>query len=78
VTGVKGALYGVTSIGGTNGDGTIFSLQGSDLTVLHSFGTAPDGATPLAGLTDVRGTLYGTTSAGGGYAEAGTVYTISP
>jgi uncharacterized repeat protein (TIGR03803 family) len=71
-------LYGVTTLGGTNGDGTIFSLQGSNLTVLHSFGTAPDGATPLAGLTEVRGALYGTASLGGGYAEDGTVYRISP
>lgn len=78
VIGVKGVLYGVTTLGGTNGDGTIFSLQGSNLTVLHSFGTAPDGATPLAGLTEVRGALYGTASVGGGYAEDGTVYRISP
>ena len=78
VTGFKGRLYGVTSLGGTNGDGTIFSLEGSSLTVLHSFGTAPDGATPLAGLIEVRGALYGTASVGGGYADDGTVYKVSP
>jgi uncharacterized repeat protein (TIGR03803 family) len=78
LTGVKQALYGVTTLGGTSGDGTIFSLKGSNLTVLHSFGIPPDGETPLAGLTDAGGTLYGTSSVGGGYAGAGTVYKISP
>jgi uncharacterized repeat protein (TIGR03803 family) len=76
--GLKGALYGVTSIGGTNGDGTIFSLKGSNLSILHSFGIPPDGEKPLAGLTDVRGALYGTASAGGGYADDGMVYKLSP
>ncbi|HLY03406.1 MAG TPA: choice-of-anchor tandem repeat GloVer-containing protein [Candidatus Cybelea sp.] len=76
--GLKGAVCGVTSIGGTSGDGTIFSLKGSNLSVLHNFGTPPDGVKPLAGLTDVHGTLYGTTSEGGGYADDGMVYKISP
>jgi len=34
--------------------------------VLYSFGVAPDGEEPLAGLTNVGGTLYGTTFYGGG------------
>jgi uncharacterized repeat protein (TIGR03803 family) len=52
--------------------------------VLYSFGGTPDGAFPVASLTDVGGTLYGTTSYGGSYYcygdpdnSCGTVFTIS-
>lgn len=80
---VKGTLYGTTNLGGAycagaGGCGTIFSItpNGTEK-VLHSFGGAPDGCCPLAGLTNMGGTLYGTASAGGadGY---GTVFEITP
>lgn len=74
-----GLLYGTTPTEGANQAGTIYGVTASgEPTVLHSFGSAPDGSAPEAGLTSVRGTLYGTTSAGGGPANAGTVYRITP
>jgi len=67
-----GNLYGTTSQGGTSGNGTVFKLatpqSGGSWTesVLYSFGTGTDGATPFAGVTfDAAGNLYGTTSLGG-------------
>jgi uncharacterized repeat protein (TIGR03803 family) len=74
---VHGTLYGTTYNGGAAGSGTVFSvdLNTGAKTVVHSFGSGSDGATPVAGLMDVKGTLYGTTSAGGPY-EAGTVFAL--
>lgn len=46
-------------------------------TVLYSFKSTPDGASPFAGLTwDSFGNLYGTTYSGG--TGSGTVYELSP
>jgi uncharacterized repeat protein (TIGR03803 family) len=46
-------------------------------TVLYSFKSTPDGASPFSGLTfDSSGNLYGTTYAGG--SGSGTVYELSP
>ena len=43
--------------------------------VLHSFGSAPDGQLPMAGLVqDAQGNLYGTTAGGG--AGYGTVFKV--
>ncbi|HEV3092058.1 MAG TPA: choice-of-anchor tandem repeat GloVer-containing protein [Candidatus Cybelea sp.] len=75
---VEGKLYGTTILGGTNGDGTVFSVTPSGTeTVLHSFGGSGDGAYPESGFLRVNGTLYGTTMEGGtsGY---GTVFSITP
>jgi uncharacterized repeat protein (TIGR03803 family) len=48
-------------------------------TTLHSFGTFPDGATPLAGLIfDSEGALYGTTVGGGTKNGGGTVFKLTP
>jgi uncharacterized repeat protein (TIGR03803 family) len=52
--------------------------------VVYSFGAAPDGISPQAGLIDVRGKLYGTTSEGGSnscgsnYEGCGTVFSVTP
>ena len=80
-----GNLYGTTSLGGENDNGTVFKLVRPEVEskawteeVLHSFGFADDGATPVAGVAfDAAGNLYGTTSAGGagGY---GTVFQLKP
>ncbi len=70
-------LFGTTTGGGAHGAGTVYSVQGTNETVLYSFaGGAGDGATPLAGLlSDSKGNLYGTTSAGGP-AGTGTVFEL--
>ena len=70
-----GNLYGTTTAGGTAGNGTVFKLappakQGGSWTesVLYSFGSNPDGANPVGGVSlDAAGNLYGTTSANGAY-----------
>src|SRR5208337_4391515 len=77
---------------GFNGYGVVFELSpepgggcpgGSNSgngwceTVLYSFMSAPDGASPFSGLTwDPYGNLYGTTYGGG--SGTGTVYELSP
>jgi uncharacterized repeat protein (TIGR03803 family) len=77
---------------GSNGYGVVFELSpklggtcpaGSNSgngwceTVLYSFKSTPDGASPFAGLTlDPSGNLYGTTYGGG--SGMGAVYELSP
>ena len=82
---VGSKLYGMTRIGGSANEGTIFSMDtdGSDYTTLYSFsgGTAAglnpaDGANPYGSLTSDGGlVLYGTTKFGGS-ANDGTVFEI--
>lgn len=51
--------------------------------IVHSFGAAPDGASPRAGVIEVGGTLYGTTVFGGPYIcissfyGCGTVFSVT-
>ncbi|MGA2174949.1 MAG: choice-of-anchor tandem repeat GloVer-containing protein [Verrucomicrobiota bacterium] len=74
-----GTLYGTTQYGGTNGDGTIFSLatNGAGYQVVYDFdGSTNDGAYPQAGLLQGQdGMLYGTDT-GGGSNYSGTVFGI--
>ncbi len=73
-----GNLYGTTQYGGTNGGfGTVFKLSAKGkLTLLHSFGTIPDGQNPYARLIrDEAGNFYGTTFHGGTYGD-GTVFKL--
>jgi uncharacterized repeat protein (TIGR03803 family) len=80
-----GNLYGTTTAGGANSNGTVFELAVPTVaggkwteTVLHSFGTGTDGTVPVGGVTfDASGNLYGTTSAGGTYGN-GTVFRLMP
>jgi len=71
------ALYGTTSSGGVNGDGTIFeynTLTGIE-SVIYSFGSiANDGTNPRGSLILVGDTLYGTTDDGGGSLNDGTIF----
>ena len=67
-----GALYGTTATGGTNGGGTVFTLQrgGLGYRVLHSFPSTPDDGSLLGdgdgGLIEgIDGSLYGTTYGNG-------------
>jgi uncharacterized repeat protein (TIGR03803 family) len=86
VQGPDGYLYGTTSGGGTNLDGTVFKINSTGaLTSLYSFGSVQntnnanfplDGAAPLGLVQGNDGYFYGTTGSGGtnGY---GTVFKIS-
>jgi uncharacterized repeat protein (TIGR03803 family) len=50
-----GNLYGTTFYGGTTGYGAVFKLEtAGELTVLHSFNDAPDGAHPIGGWSWTR------------------------
>jgi uncharacterized repeat protein (TIGR03803 family) len=82
VQATNGNLYGTTTDGGANGDGTVFKITPSGtLTTLHSFcsqGGCSDGSNASAGLTQAtNGNLYGTTSEGGANND-GTVFKITP
>ncbi|MGD0363920.1 MAG: choice-of-anchor tandem repeat GloVer-containing protein [Bryobacteraceae bacterium] len=80
-----GNLYGTTTAGGANGNGTVFKLTAPaqkgerwSERVLYSFGTGTDGTTPVAGVTfDSAGALLGTASAGGAYGY-GTIFELVP
>ena len=72
-------LYGTTTFGGTNGDGTVFGVNndGSNFTNPHVFQGYPgDGANPGAGLILSGNTLYGTANQGGS-GNDGTVFAVS-
>ena len=76
--GAGGRLYGVTRTGGSNGVGTIFSIQkdGSEFTVLRHLAAA-EGSFASAGLIQGGdGKLYGATSAGGAGGR-GTIFAIN-
>lgn len=77
----NGNLYGTTSIGGANNDGTVFEITTSGtLTTLHSFNQflLGDGNTPFAGLLQAsNGDLYGTTSHGG-VGRVGSIFKVTP
>ena len=70
-------LYGMTYEGGTENEGTIFTVEtdGSGFTLLHSFGTTGDGDNPRGSLIQDGTTLYGMTQYGGG-SNAGTIFKI--
>jgi uncharacterized repeat protein (TIGR03803 family) len=80
-----GKLYGTTSAGGAAGCdcGVIFSLTPVSSnrwreSVLHTFGTHPDGAFSYYGLTpDGAGHYFGTTAAGGNQNQ-GVVFELTP
>jgi uncharacterized repeat protein (TIGR03803 family) len=84
----EGNLYGTSSTGGTDGNGTVFELSpgtGGAWTekILYSFTGNDiagdyDGFDPLGGLIfDAQGNLYGTTY-GGGPKGFGTAFELSP
>ncbi|HEY5314502.1 MAG TPA: choice-of-anchor tandem repeat GloVer-containing protein, partial [Pirellulales bacterium] len=73
---VGSTLYGTTEDGGSQSEGTIFSIQtdGTGFQTLHSF-SGTDGNNPSASLTLGGATLYSTTR-GGGSDFDGTIYSI--
>ncbi len=76
IQGPDNLLYGVTSAGGTNGNGTVFSYDTADgsFTTLFSF-NGTNGATPWGQLTLTGTTLFGTTAQGGS-SNKGTLFSI--
>jgi uncharacterized repeat protein (TIGR03803 family) len=74
----KGNLYGVTSEGGSAGEGVVYKLsKNRKLTVLHSFTAGKtDGCGPAGTpAMDKQGTLYGT--AGCGSSDDGVLWKVS-
>jgi uncharacterized repeat protein (TIGR03803 family) len=77
-----GNLFGTSSAGGANGDGTVFKIAKTATgyakapTTLANF-TGANGSTPEASLsTDAAGDLFGTASVGGANGD-GTVFEIT-
>jgi len=73
----SGDLYGTTSQGGVNAEGTVFQIGPTgSLTTVYAFGLI-HGSQPWAGLAQTaNGDLYGTTNKGGRY-NYGTVFRIT-
>jgi uncharacterized repeat protein (TIGR03803 family) len=78
-----GNIFGATSFGGTDGNGTVWELVYSKAKdsyteqILHEFAARGDGNNPYGGLAmDSKGNLYGTTYTGGAE-QAGIVFELS-
>ncbi len=71
-------LYGMTSAGGVDGNGNIFSveLDGSGYQDLYDFTGGPDGGDPNGDLLASGGTLFGMTYQGGSNGD-GTVFAFT-
>jgi len=79
VTLVGSNLFGMTSDGGINSEGTIFgmNIDGSGYTNLYTFGTVNnDGAYPNGDVTLAGSTLFGMTSEGG-TSNNGVIFSLS-
>ena len=73
-------LFGVTTAGGANHNGSVFRVDtdGSGFSDLHSFATSNDGVDPSPGLVQSGSTLYGVTSEGGSPSgNQGTIFRLS-
>ncbi|MBV9569754.1 MAG: hypothetical protein JO056_00750 [Alphaproteobacteria bacterium] len=79
---VKKKLYGTAYEGGTNGRGTVFSVnpKTGSMQTLHIFAGGQDGQHPVGDLAYLYGRLYGTTETGGGNGNCpqscGTIYVV--
>jgi uncharacterized repeat protein (TIGR03803 family) len=74
-----GYYYGVTELGGRYDQGVIFRLRadGSDFSIVHSFGARGDGKKPFGSLVLVGEWFYGTTTVGGDH-DDGTLFRLRP
>jgi uncharacterized repeat protein (TIGR03803 family) len=80
LTPVGSTLYGMTSGGGTGGNGVIFRINpdGTGFEVLHGFNSATgDGGYPMGDLTFSGSAFYGWTYAGGA-SGGGVVFSLQP
>jgi uncharacterized repeat protein (TIGR03803 family) len=77
-----GKFYGTTAIGGTSGNGNVFSIDPTTDTesILYNFNGGADGSRPQSALINVGGMFYGTTTLGGisGSSGDGTLYSVNP
>jgi uncharacterized repeat protein (TIGR03803 family) len=75
---MSNTLYGTASLGGQDGDGSVFRVNtdGTAFTNIHSFSGGTNGANPGAGLVLSGATLYGTTT-NGGSSSYGTVFRVN-
>jgi uncharacterized repeat protein (TIGR03803 family) len=73
-----GMLYGTTSVGGSGGAGTVFSIRtnGNCYTVVHSLESNSEGQLPEAGLSLSANVLYGTATTGSTNAS-GSIFGVS-
>jgi uncharacterized repeat protein (TIGR03803 family) len=72
----SGNLFGTTYLGGAFNGGTAFKLNSAGKeSLLHSFGSSPDGIDPIAGVVADGAYLYGSTPNGGEY-SVGTVFKV--
>ncbi len=78
VQGSDGNLYGVCSVGGANGLGTLFkiSTKGTGFQVLHDFATATGDTPNATPLLHTNGKIYGLTFHGGSHAAYGDIYSM--
>jgi uncharacterized repeat protein (TIGR03803 family) len=74
-----GKFYGMTNLGGSNSDGTLFEFNpaGNMFTVLKHFESAPDGRNPFGSLMASGGKFYGMTNQGGTEND-GTLFEFNP
>ena len=76
-----GVLYGTTTTGGTNNDGTVFQLTRQPglwaESILFNF-SGSDGDEPSGITADTAGNLFGVTYGGGAACDCGVVYELSP
>lgn len=72
-------LYGTAPVGGTNGYGTIYSVNtdGTGFRVLYSFTGGSDGAMPNADLVLCENSLYGLVGRGTNLVGYGSVFSIT-
>lgn len=75
----EGKLVGLRRNGGTNNNGTFFSLNpnGTGFTVHYNF-TQEDGWNPTSTFIEVDGVLFATTKEGGSVGEHGVIFSINP
>ena len=79
IQGSDGNFYGMTNLGGTSNNGTVFRISAAGAeSILHNFAGGGDGAQPTVALIQgTDGNFYGTTPFGGA-SSLGTVFRITP